>query len=160
MTILNLNSDPSLDFAPFDWEQFWLPPHSGPMPIYLSPAPLFFSDLPLAPLSEEEQADLLPTTLPEPLSSDPAPEVVDTGNVLDGTHDWAFYEDGLVTVDGVELNPAEGAYARWLPDDVYTGTFSDGLMIGKHLIPYPEEYRKWMGTHNIQLGGGGAWLAH
>src|SRR5690242_3783531 len=147
--------DPSpTDFEP-PWIQFtdWLEPHGWwPAPTLLMPAPMFGF-----PILDEERAgentefaDSLPTAMPESMLGPTSPEIIEAGSVVDRSYDWAFFDQGDVAIDGEILSPKDGMLTRWLRGDTtYVGLFNDGLLIGPHLVPYPEEYRQWMQDHNI-----------
>lgn len=150
--------DPSPTEAEPSWIEFtdWLPPHMGPLPTYLMPAPMF--GFPVLEPSQTDEAETssgtLPTELPESLLAPSSPEVVDAGTVVDRSYEWAFLDSGDVTVNGEVLSPKDGRFTRWLAGDTtYAGLFNDGLLIGPHLIPYPEEYKRWMQEHNIVIWG-------
>lgn len=150
--------DPSLTEAGPSWIEVtdWLPPHMGPVPTYLMPAPMF--GFPVLEPSQTNEAETssgtLPTELPEDLFAASSPEVLDAGTVIDRMFEWAFLDSGDVTVNGEVLSPVDGRLTRWLAGDTtYAGLFNDGLLIGPHLIPYPEEYKRWMQEHNIVIWG-------
>jgi hypothetical protein len=133
----------------------WLEPHMWwPAPTYLMPAPMFgFPILDSEQVGEnDESSETLPTAMPGSMLGSTSPEVIGAGNMIDRSYDWAFLDSGDVTVEGEVLSPKDGRFTRWLPGDTtYVGLFSNGLLIGPHLVPYPQEYRQWMQEHNIVI---------
>lgn len=144
---LDVSQDPTRTEPDLPWTVFtdWLEPHMGPLPTYLGPAPVF----PLLVPYEDPASGTLPTALPESMVAAENMEVVGTGNVVDQSHEWTFFDSGVVTVDGEILSPQDGVFAKWLPGDTYVGLFSDGLLVGSQRVPYPAEYLEWMAKHNI-----------
>jgi hypothetical protein len=77
--------------------------------------------------------------------------VIESGTVADDTWAWTFYANGAVRIDAGYLYPRVGVFVGLLPDGTLAGLFVDGLHIGEHVVPYPDQYLTLILRYNLSL---------
>jgi len=76
-----------------------------------------------------------PTTPANPRSS-----IISTGTVADNYYTYIFYSSGVTQINNSYLSPRTGILSGFLNSRTFSGLFTDGLHIGRHVIPYPPQY--------------------
>ncbi|KAH4228391.1 hypothetical protein HBI05_204640 [Parastagonospora nodorum] len=80
-----------------------------------------------------------PATLTTPAAALPT-GVLGSGTVSDKVYNYTFFASGIVQINNSFLQPKRGILSGFLPDRLLCGLFSDGLHIGRHIVPYPTAY--------------------
>lgn len=100
----------------------------------------------------EDQSATLPTTMPDTLLRSTSPEVIEAGSAIDRSYERAFLDSGNVTINGELFSPSDGALSKWISGGTtYVPLCNDGLLVGLHLVPYPDQCKWWMQKHNIVI---------
>jgi hypothetical protein len=69
-----------------------------------------------------------------------SPSIILKGTVASKVYNYVFYSSGIVQINSSLLSPKKNVFTGFLNDGTFCGLFTDGLHIGRNLIPYPPQF--------------------